>query len=325
MSDKLKFRLFQPDDMDGILRLWEEESGWGPITEEQFYEWFYTPFGECLISIAEDKKGKILGQQVFMPSKFYLAGQEYKACRVLAPILSKDIRGNIRQPDHPFYEMHRLCLQEATVGKFSLIYGFPLHSWTTVMKLFPKAGLPVMEIAEYECWSLPKTSFESFSPSSNDLETTPVMEISADFDELWNSAQESFPIKCGMVRDAQRLRWKLGNQLVFSTRNGAGKLIGYLAINPKTGLVVDMLTTSPDEVEAVFASTLKAFNRFESENGQLAVNGIGLMKTGFLSALIENFGFRKTDFMFAFGCYSIDSAVQTESILPKNWYKMPDD
>jgi hypothetical protein len=325
MNDALTFRLFEKSDLDGILKLWAEESEWGVITEEQFKRWIYTPFGDCLISVAVGDGERILGQQVFMPSKFYLDGAEKKACRVLAPILSKDIRSNIRRKNHPFYEMHRVCLEEAISENFSLIYGFPLHSWMAVMKLFPRAGLPKMEIAEYECWSLPKENFPNSWLILDDLETVPIEKFSADFDELWNEAKCNFPIKCGMVRDAERLRYKLGGHLVFATRNGAGKLIGYLAINQKTGLIVDMLAVSPDELETVLASTLKAFNRFESENGAFHFGGLGLMKTDIFASLIENFGFQKTDFKFAFGCYSIDSTVSTESILPENWYKMPDD
>lgn len=325
MSENLTFRLFQPDDILGILRLWEEESGWGGITEEQFKRWIYTPFGDCLISVAVDESGKIVGQQIFMPSKFYLKGAQFKACRVLAPIIAKNFRDNIRQKNHPFYQMHRVCLEAAILEKFSLIYTFPLHSWMTVMKIFPRFGLPKFEIAEYECWSLPKAKFENFSLMSDDLETSQTTEISVAFDEFWSVAKDSFPIKCGMVRDAERLRWKLGNHLIFTTRNGTGKIIGYVGINQKTGLVIDMLTASPNDLELVFASTLKALNRFESKNGAFNFGGIGLMKTEIFAPLIENFGFEKTDFKFAFGCYSIDSAVKTESILPPNWYKLPDD
>lgn len=325
MTNKLTYRLFEKDDIVGVLRLWEEESGWGAITEEQFDRWIYTPFGECLIAVAVDESGTIVGQQVFMPSNFYLDGTEIKACRVIAPILSKDIRDNIRKKNHPFYEMHHTCLRAAISQRFSLIYGFPMHSWLTVLHLFPKVGLPKMETAEYECWSLPKTSFKNFSIIFDDLEASPTTEISADFDGLWNEAKRKFPIKCGMVRNAERLRWKLGKHLVFSTRTSAGKLIGYVAINKKTGLIVDMLAQTPSDLEVIFTSTLKAFDRFERDNGAFSFGGIGLMKTETFSPLIEDFNFEKTDFKFAFGCYSIDSAIKTESILPPNWYKMPDD
>ena len=324
MTDQLTYRLFEMGDLEGVLRLWAEESGWGAITEEQFNRWYHTPFGQCLISVAANEKGEILGQQIFMPSKFYLEGQEMKACRVLAPILSKEIRTNIRRKNHPFYEMHRVALQTAILEKFSLIYGFPLHSWITVLQLFPKAGLPEMETAEYECWSLPKAKFESFSPSSNEVETFQTSDFSPDFDQLWETAKAGFPIKCSMVRDAERLRWKLGDHLVFATRNKAGNLIGYVAINKKTGLIVDMLTISSDKLETVLASTLKALKRFEIENGDLAFGSLGLMKTEPFSSLIDNFGFQKTDFKFAFGCYSING-TPTESILPGNWFMMPDD
>ncbi len=325
MNHNLTFRIFQPADIDGILNLWKEESGWGEITEKQFNKWINTPFGDCIIAVAADKDGEILGQQIFMPSSFYHKGTEKVACRVLAPILSKKIRTNIRNKNHPFYQMHRVCLEESILQQFRLIYGFPLHAWLPVMHLFPKAGLPKMETAEYECWTLPKANFENFTLLSSDLEATPIADISDEFDELWNSAKIHFPIKCGMVRDAQRLRWKLGGHLVFATRSNTGELIGYVAINKKTGLIVDMLTQKPFDLEDVFASTLNAFNRFELENGSFSFGGIGLMKTKISSTLIKNFGFEKTDYNFAFGCYSIDSEISVESISPINWYMMPDD
>lgn len=325
MNTNLTFRLFQPGDMEGILRLWAEESGWGEITEEQFNRWTYTPFGECLISVASDEGGRILGQQVFMPAQIYIKGQVKTACRVLAPILSKEVRANIRQKDHPFYEMHRICMDAAVTAGISVIYTYPLHSWMTVMKLFPKAGLPEMQIAEYECWTLPRSNFENIISAKNDYESFFVSEASDEFDALWKSASRSFPIDCGMVRDSKRLKWKLGGHLLFASKDSNGDLSGYVAFNKKTGLIVDMLARSTEEMQSVLASTLDAFGSFENENGAFAFGGVGLMRTEATSSLIDGFGFENTDFKFAFGCYSIDSAVSTESILPQHWYKMPDD
>lgn len=325
MSENLIFRLFQPGDMKGILQLWGEESGWGEITEEQFERWTYTPFGECLISVAVDKYGTILGQQVFMPAKLYLSGGEVKACRVLAPILSKKIRENIRQKTHPFYEMHRVCLEAAKSNGWSVVYTYPVHAWITVMKLFPKAGLPKMEIAEYECWSLPKEKISMRATTDSGFEAYFTNEVTEESNELWESAKLNFPIVCGIARDSERLRWKLAIHLVFAVRDGDNKLAGYVAINKKTGLVVDMLASSPGKLQAVFAAALKAFARYETETGEFAFKGIGMMKTELVAQLIEVFGFEKTDFKFAFGCYSADPSIATESILPGNWYNMPDD
>lgn len=325
MSANLTFRLFRPGDMEGILKLWAEESGWGEITEEQFKRWIYTPFGECLISVASDESGRILGQQVFMPAQIYINGQVKTACRVLAPILSKEVRANIRQKDHPFYEMHRICLDSAVSARVSVIYTYPLHSWMTVMKFFPKVGLPEMQVAEYECWTLPRSSFENVISMTSNYESFFVSEVSDEFDALWKSASQNFPINCGMARDAKRLQWKLGGHLFFATKNGDGDLTGYVAFNKKTGLIVDMLARSTQEMKPVLASALKALRTYENEHGAFAFGGVGLMKTEASSSLIDDFGFEKTDFKFAFGCYSIDPAVSTESILPKHWYKMPDD
>lgn len=79
MAGNLTFRLFEPDDIEGILRLWSGDSGWGGITEQQFYDWYInTPYGECLIAVALDKENSIVGQEVFTPSKIYVDGKEKK-------------------------------------------------------------------------------------------------------------------------------------------------------------------------------------------------------------------------------------------------------
>jgi hypothetical protein len=322
MSENLTYRIFEKDDIGGILRLWAEESGWGAITEEQFNKWYlHTPYGECLIVLAIDEDKNIVGQQVFMPSTIFVSGNNLNAFRVLAPILSKKIRANIRKKNHPFFEMHQAGLKEAIERKYSVIYGFPAHAWTPVLRLFPKAGLPKMEIAEFDCRSF---SYQSVLPKTEKikhLKISPIDRFEENFDELWNNAIANFPIECGVIRNSEWLNWKNGGRWSFAAHNSENKLVGYLSIDKKTSLLADVLAETPEILEQMF----ETFCSFTAQNKQFGIQEFKVMKTNFMSPIIEKFGFSKVDFKFAFGCYSIDTNIPTEAIQPQNWYMMPND
>lgn len=320
MGVPLTYRLFEKNDLDGVLRLWKEESGWGEITEQQFYEWYVnTPFGDCLTVVAIDENERIIGQAVFMPSKFYLAGEEKKALRLLAPIISKEFRDNIKSPWHPFYGMYKFGLGSATEQGYSVFYTFPIHSWLAVMRFFPRAGLHPVEMSEFDCYALRINETEHSRDQK--ISISPVNEFNHEFDGLWDSAVANFPIKCGIVRNAQWLVWKLSGRHTFEARNAKNELLGYISIDKKTSLIVDALAKTPKDLEDI----LGALIGFLKQNDEFGIEEIKLMKTDFLQNIVDKFGFSSVDFKFAFGCYAVDRNIPTEALTPDKWFMMPND
>lgn len=329
MAENLTFRVFEEKDMPALLALWEENSGWGELTEDEFRRWFLSaPEGECIIVVVENENGKIIGQEVFTPSAVWLDGREKRALRVSAPILAKEIRANMEQSVFPLLEMYKLGLQVAAERGFSVVYSFPVRAWLILFKLAPKMGLGKVETAEYDCYSLSLESVSSGDFSiDNGLNVSLVEEFNSDFDSLWESAKESFPIDCAIARTSERLRWKLklGGDWVLQARSTGGELIGYLAINKKTNLLVDMLARKPADLEKVFSAAIKTLGESEELSELTNLQEIKLVKTDVFADIIEKFNFAKIDFKFAFCCCSIDDEITAQTINPARWYMMPND
>jgi hypothetical protein len=92
------------------------------VTEHQFYDWYVnTPHGECLIALAIDEENRIVGQEIFTPTKVYVGGIEKKALRLSAPILAKEFREKMGKAAHPSIQMFRVGLNAAVECGYSLI------------------------------------------------------------------------------------------------------------------------------------------------------------------------------------------------------------
>ncbi len=328
MSENLKFRLFK-EDIPALLALWEENSGWGELSEEEFRRWFLnTPEGNCIIVVAENENGKIIGQEVFTPSIIWVAGKEKKALRVSAPILAKEIRANMEQSVFPLLEMYKLGLQTAAERGYSVMYSFPVRAWLILFKLSTKMGMYKVETAEYDCYSLSLKSVSSNDFSADkELNVSLLEEFNCDFDSLWESAKENFPINCAIARNWERLQWKLklGGDWVLQARSTDGELIGYVVINKKTSLLVDMLTRTPEDLENVFSAAIKTLCESEDLSELTNLQEIKLVKTDVFAYIIEKFNFAKIDFKFAFCCYSIDDEITAQMVNSACWYMMPND
>ncbi|MDQ3749285.1 MAG: hypothetical protein M3367_09800 [Acidobacteriota bacterium] len=329
MSENLTFRVFKEEDIPALIALWEENSDWGELSEEEFRRWFLNvPEGNCIIAVAENQNGKIIGQEVFTPSTIWVVGKEKKALRVSAPILAKEIRANMEQSVSPLLGMYKLGLQTAAERGYSILYSFPLRAWLILFKLSTKMGLGKVQTAEYDCYSLSLKSVSSRTFSAGkELHVSLLEEFNRDFDSLWESAKENFPVNCGIARNSERLQWKLklGGDWVLQARSTDGNLIGYMAINKKTNLLVDMLARTPEDLENVFSAVVRTLCESEDLLKLTNLQEIKLVKTDIFANITEKFNFTKIDFKFAFCCYSLDDEITAQMVNPARWYMMPND
>ena len=105
MTKTLLYRVYENSDLDKVLELWNNLSGWGPFTKQDFLKrYVHTPYGKSLIIITTDDTEEILGQLIFIPSEIVVCGSKMKAYRVFAPVIHDQIRGidikNYKQDDH---------------------------------------------------------------------------------------------------------------------------------------------------------------------------------------------------------------------------------
>ena len=331
MANILTFRLFQPDDIAGVLQLWKESSGWGGITEEQFYKWYVeTPYGESLLVVAIDEANRVVGQEVFTPSKIYVGGKEKKALRLSAPILAKEFREKMGKATHPSIQMFRVGLNAAVDCGYSLIYAFPVPGWLRYIRLVaPQIGVDSQKFVfvESDCYALSLNSTAGGNLKiENDLEVSFISEFNDEYDDLWQSAKQNFPINCAIVRNSDWLKWKLGSHCVLEVRrNNDKELMGYAAIKKDSGLLVDALARTPNDLETIITVAIEALSQREDSKNQANIEEIKVMKTQALASVIQKLGFKREKFKFAFWCYSIDESVPCKVIEPQQWYVMPND
>ncbi len=325
---KLSYRLYQDSDMQSVLELWEKYSGWGAITEEQFTKWcINTPYGKCLIIIAVDNVNKVVGQMTFVPSLVYIEGNEVKALRASAPILQENSRQkNIKDYDHPVFAMFRYGMQVAKKQEYSLVYVFPAFAWTSVFRLFPQFDLPYVQVSSFDCFSISLEDKDTYILERNSLIVDIHKgEFSNEYNELWDDAVGHFPICCSVVRKASWLKWKIQGHSVFEVRCTQKNILnGYIAINKKSGLIVDMLARTKEDSQKVINAVVQYLHYSNPDRIPEMWKEITGMYTPVFQSILQNTKHEMKNFRFGFACYPLNESINN-SIQPSSWYMMPND
>ncbi|HEU0012808.1 MAG TPA: hypothetical protein VFQ45_03955, partial [Longimicrobium sp.] len=263
-AEGLAYRPFRDGDLPGVLRLWEEESGWGAITPEKWRRWYVDrPDGPCLVMVAEDGGGRVAGQLVFAPAVVRVDGEPVPAVRVGAPIVERARRRrSVRHPEHPATRLYREGARAAAAAGFRLLYAVPEHGW---LPFFRWLG----GFAQADPGCLAVAPSPAAAGRARGLRAAPSAGFGAEHDVLWEQAASSFPVRCGLERGADRLRHRIGGHRVLEARDAGGALAGYVAVDRRTGLLVDVLARGPDELAPVLAAALAALA--EARGGGAAV------------------------------------------------------
>ena len=331
--DGLCFRLSGEGDLPGLLRLWEG-AGWGRLEPRQWREWFVDgPQGPSLIAVAVDPGGEIAALEVFAPARLSVAGREVRALRCSAPILRPDLRGqSLRRAAHPAFGLYRTAAAVAAEHGFEVGYSLPDHAWLSILRNAHRVGMPRFAIAAFGCAELPlaPASEPALERFARGVLAQPVASFGAEHEALWHAARESFPIACGVVRDAAWLSFRNSGHIALEVRDREdGSLVGYSATKRQTGLLADLLARRPAELTAVVAATARwlAGERRPGEPGDLT--HLKAMRTPALDPTLAALGFAPVDYRFGFICNTYGDAAADASwrarLAPERWYLMPGD
>src|SRR5262249_49496711 len=139
MDQNITYRLFEDQDLPGLLALWEEESGWGGMTEELWRKWYLeTPNGPCLVAVAIGEGGEVSGQAVFTPTQVVVGDKEIRALRISAPILRKELRQAALKLNHPFIGLYLAGASAALKQGYGMLYGLPDQNWVPFVRRLMK-------------------------------------------------------------------------------------------------------------------------------------------------------------------------------------------
>jgi len=322
LAEPFTCRRYQDSDKEDIMKLWQEESGWGAITLEQFDRWFInTPFGKCIIVIATNANNEVTGQIIFSPTEMIVDGKVIKSLRGSAPIIRSDYRErNLRTTDHPAFTLIKRGFEIAAEDGYQLVYSFPSYGWLGLLRTFPKVLPNFSESVSFECFAISLEATQTFSLDNN-YEVNIVTSFTQEYEQLWNKAVVEIPLKCSIVRTPKLLKYILGGHLVFETRNTADKsLVGYLAINKKTGLIVDLFAGSEKDLKKVFFHSINFLSDEKFKNIYSSLNQLKGMLTPTLVPVLKDINYSKDNYRFAFSSYLLDNTIPKEKIQQSQWY-----
>ena len=319
-TKKITYRTMQMEDMPGILRLWEEHSGWGAITEEKFRSWYLeTPLGPCITVVAVDQNQNIVGQVILAPSILSLDGEPVRVLKALAPILDGVIRkDSLTQTSHPIFEMARVANQAARIQGYHFVYSFPAYGWVSLFKTFPKFGLPECLNTLYSCMAIPVEPFSGLP----DYQVELLDSFGEELDSFFVQASSNLPFRCLLNRDARWLNWKWGEDIKWGVRDLEGNVLGFLVIDPKSHLVKDALALSEKHFALLFKLII---NQLSSQKESWKISQIKVMYTPFMENVLSEFELEKVPFQFAFNVYSVSEKYEFSALKLDNWYMMPTD
>lgn len=325
-TEQITYRLFEEKDREAIRNLWKEESGWGGITSEQFDTWFInTPHGKCLIVVAENENDTIVGQIIYSPSRMIVDGREIKTLRVSSPILSSNFRmNNIRDYNHPAFAMIRAGFDFAYEEGYQYAYGFPAYGWLGLLRLFPRVMPNPSDTASYDCFAISLDDSQVFLSASDELKVIATNNFTEEYDALWEDAVIQMPVRCGIVRKANWLNYINGSHLILETRSVTNNgLVGYMAINKQSGLIVDAFARNIQYLEKVFQQSVNALH--QSNPQKLPVNFTKLkgMLTYITDPIVSKIGYETDSYRFAFGGYLLDKNIPFENLQASQWYMTP--
>ncbi len=332
MTRKLNYRLFQEADLPSLLQLWAENTSWGTLSEQTWREWYRnTPFGDCIVAVAEDEEGRIAAQEVLTPCQVCFGGQVGLAARVSAPVLRKDQRQRLmRGPDHPAWELLNIATNAARDQGIGVLYTLPDPSWLPIIRKIAALGLPNLtyETTEFPCLALTLADVHPPGTSRSPFEGAIVHPFrGSEYETLWQQAVAGWPLSAAVTRLPRWLNWRQGGYLVVETRNcSTGSLVGYGVVNRSTGLLMDLLACDSDHLEPVLEQTICQVCTHRQAELEAGVDQLKAMAIPAISKALENQEFNPVDYLFGFGVHLVEGGWATGlEIAPKDWYITPGD
>ncbi len=316
-ASALTYRRAGEADVPALDALWSDDAGWGGLTLAQWREWYeHTPYGPCLVSVAVQEDGQVIGQLALTPARVIVGGVERKAIRLSAPILRSSLRRPLRDLAHPVVQLYVTSIRAAMEEGVELVYTLPDRAWVGFFRwlrtVLPEIGN--FQTATFACRALPVDALETTTL----WQGTEFSHFDGEFDEFWTRAGvlEGRPT---LVRRAAWLQYKLGGSVLrVALRDGTDTLVGYAAVRESDGLLLDALVVDPTLYAPLLQQTAVMIARARAARRVIPAR-IQVMETDMLREALDALGAEPVDFTFALAIAALPGGPASESVAPERW------
>lgn len=322
----LHYRLFRPDDLPAIRRLWLEDTTWGALTEAMWDRYVVNaPLDGAVFVVATDDAGDIVGEFAFMPSQVSLGGRIVRACRPAAPIVSRRApQPTLPNPlHHPAAAMYLTAVKELRAAGVGLLYMVPDPRWVRFLKMFPG-----MHAGFFPLWYRP-LPLPAALPLPAGYVAAPLAAFDARVDRLWEQAGRLHDNL--VVRNAEALAWKVGHgdyDVLGVERDG--ELVGLVASRRKGDrqwLVCDILAADlGDALRATLAAvTNLAHERARTAPADQPLIKVSLLVTPRMEPVVRELGYERHEYRFPLALQVLDPTISAAELDLARWYVSAND
>jgi hypothetical protein len=322
---ELKYRLYTPEDVPVISKLWQSSTEWGALSPALVSRHLENaPFGKPIFSVAENvETGEIVGQAVLMPSLISVKGNPVTAFRPMAAIVDHTLRVRSLNPlQHPIFCLLGHGFDEMCRRGEKLVFVLPDPKWRRVIQLMPD-----VQHAAFPLWSLPLPLSSPFSLGANYC-VSELTNWDQRVDMLFAKAAGQFA--CMVMRNADALLKKSGppEYEVLGVER-SGELVGVVASKQKGDrqwLICDLMAADPEAQTA----TLKAVCNLAHLRSTEASAAAPIHKAAVLAAppllpVLQELGFRRDKYDFHLFVKLFDNSMSPADVHPSLWYVSAND
>jgi hypothetical protein len=321
----IKFRLYTPDDLPSLSRLWQNSTEWGSLTPEIVARHIgNAPFGKPIISVAEDEStGELVGQVALTASAVSVKGKALTAFRPMAVIFDPGFKIKFLNPlHHPIFQLYGFGLEEVARRRDALVFMLPDPRWRRAIQMFQG-----MQQASFPLWSIPIPLARPFILRS----TYEAAELSAwdqSVDHVFERTAAEY--QCMVLRTADALRIKAGppEYKVLGVHR-SGQLVGVVASKQKGDrqwLICDLIATDPEAA----AETLKAVCNYANDrpsdpHHEPQISKAGILAVPRLLPILEQLGFERDNYDFHLFVKLFTKEFTQAEVDPSQWYVSAND
>jgi hypothetical protein len=328
MTGEVVYRLFQGEDVPGLLRLWQKKPEWGTLTPEEWREWYVqTPFGDAAVVVAVNRASEeVVGQMVFAPSLLLVSGREVPAYRVNVPILARPLTWaahDVRPFDHPLAAMYLHGIKALRDRRRGLIYAVPDPRWLRALQV-----TPFFQYGAFPLWSHPLT-LEAPLPLGPGFTAGPLEQNDKGIDALWEKASRLYG--CLVVRNARTLPFKVGSPEYHVVGAYKGSELVGLTVSRSKGdgqwLICDVL--SADAGPSLRATLAAACNLADRQAHaaplERPISKVAVLTTPTMEPAARALGFARDAYEFPLVVHLLDETISKDEVAPPRWYVSAND